>query len=91
MPSRPGRRPPGAYAQGYDRQHQRLTAEAIAREPWCHRNGGCPYADAGTKTNPLTGEHPRSLAQLGGDMQAWKNQPRIPLCRRCNTSKAGGE
>ena len=91
MPTRPSRRPGGAHAQGYDRQHQALTAAAIAREPWCHRSGGCPYDDAGTPANPLTGDHPLTLAQCGGDVQRWKAQPRIPMCRRCNTSKGSGE
>lgn len=80
-----------AHARGYDRQHQVATAQAIAAEPWCHRAGGCPYDDAGTPANPLTGDHPLTLAQCGGDKARWEAQERVPLCRRCNTSKGSGE
>jgi hypothetical protein len=89
MPTRPRspRRRPGAQARGYDREHQQRTADAIAAEPWCHTQPCCPFPDAGTRANPLTGDHPLTLAQCGGDVEAWKAQKRVPLCRRCNSSK----
>jgi hypothetical protein len=77
---RPSRRSlRGAHARGYTREHQRLTAEAIQREPWCH-NPDCPHDDAGTPANPLQGHHPHSLGQGG----AYDQPVRIPMCRRCN-------
>lgn len=79
---------PSAHARGYGRHHQAATAAAIEAEPWCHTLGGCPHPDAGTHRNPLTGGHPRTLEQCGGDRQAWNAQPRIPQCSRCNSGHA---
>lgn len=80
-------RRPGAQAQGYTRDHQQRSAEAIEAEPWCHTPGGCPFGDAGTPANPLTGGHPHPLSAFDGDREAWMAQPRIPQCRRCNSGK----
>jgi hypothetical protein len=79
---------PSANARGYGRAHQRATADAIEAEPWCHTLGGCPWPDSATPANPLTGGHPRMLADLGGDRAAWAAQPRIPQCSRCNSGHA---
>jgi hypothetical protein len=87
MPYRPTSRPSSSTGQGYDTQHRRLTAAAIAAEPWCHTPGGCPYPDANTPANPLVGGHPKTLAQFGGNRQAWAAQPRIPQCHRCNSGR----
>lgn len=62
----------------YNRQHARRAKAAIAAEPWCH-NPDCPHPDAGTASNPLTGDHsdpsdPRSALR--------------PWCRRCNSARA---
>jgi hypothetical protein len=77
-----------APARGYGRDHRARTADAIRHEPWCHTTGGCPWPDSGTDTNPLTGGHPRTLAELGGNRAAWDAQPRIPQCSRCNSGHA---
>jgi hypothetical protein len=61
------------------------VAQAVADEPWCHRVGGCPYPDAGTPANPLTGDHAVAL-RAGGDPR----QAPIVLCRRCNSAKGAG-
>lgn len=73
-------------ARGYGAQHRRLTADAIKSEPWCH-SLDCPYPDAGTQANPLTGGHRYSLAELNGNQAEWDAQPRIPQCKRCNVGK----
>ena len=87
MPWRPRTRPSSSSARGYDAQHERLTAAAIAAEPWCHTLPVCPWPDAGTPSNPLQGDHPLSLAECGGDWDRWRGQRRVPLCRRCNLAK----
>lgn len=76
-----------AHARGYGADHARQTARAIEAEPWCHTPAGCPYPDAGTASNPLTGGHPLPLADFGFDVIAWGQQPRVPQCRRCNSGK----
>jgi hypothetical protein len=78
---------PAHLGAGYDQDHRARTAAAIRAEPWCHTRGGCPYPDAGADANPLTGGHPRTLVELGGDTTAWAAQPRIPQCLRCNSSR----
>lgn len=80
-------RRPSAHARGYDADHRAATAAAIAAEPWCHTPGGCPFPDAGTSANPLTGGHPHPLAHYDGDTAAWAAQPRIPQCHRCNSGR----
>lgn len=77
-----------ASARGYGRAHRQATATAMTAEPWCHTAGGCPYPDTGTPTNPLTGGHPYTLADCGGDMTVWSAQVRVPQCQRCNSGKA---
>jgi hypothetical protein len=79
---------PGSTARGYGRAHQRAAATAIEAEPWCHTLGGCPYPDAGTSANPLTGGHPRMRSDFGGDHAAWAAQSLIPQCARCNSGHA---
>lgn len=83
MPTRPRR----SRAGHYDHHHQQLTAAAITAEPWCHTLGGCPFPHSATPTNPLTGGHPRTLVEMGGDIDAWKAQPRVAQCRACNSSR----
>lgn len=63
----------------YNRQHAKRAKAAIAAEPWCHADGGCPHPDAGTPANPLTGDH----ADPQEPMSALR-----PLCRRCNSARA---
>lgn len=72
-------------AQGYGAQHRAQTEQAINAEPWCHTIGGCPYPDSGTETNRLTGGHPFTVAEMGGDRLAWSRQARIAQCMRCNS------
>jgi hypothetical protein len=86
-PRCPAHARPSASARGYGRDHQRRTAVAIAAQPWCHTVPACPYDDAGTDTNPLTGGHPLPLSAFNGDKDAWGAQARIPQCRRCNVGK----
>lgn len=83
----PAHQRPSSAARGYGSDHRARSAEAIAGEPWCHTPGGCPYADAGTPANPLTGGHPLPLDHFAGDQLAWAAQPRMPQCRRCNSGK----
>jgi len=78
---------PSAHARGYNTRHRQATQQAIDAEPWCHTPNGCPYPDAGSPSNPLTGGHPRPLSAYGGDREAWEAQPRIPQCHRCNSGK----
>lgn len=82
------RQRPSAHQRGYGADHQAATAQAIAAEPWCHTTGGCPWPDAGTPANPLTGGHPHPLATYGGDIERWNAQRRIPQCHRCNSGHA---
>jgi hypothetical protein len=76
-----------AHRSTYGRRHRASTAAAVLAEPWCHTSGGCPFTDAGTARNPLTGGHPLTLAEMGGDRAAWQAQPRVPQCHRCNVSR----
>lgn len=63
----------------YNRQHSKRAKATIAAEPWCHTQPRCPYPDAGSKANPLTGDH------TDPDNPA---SPLVPLCRRCNSARA---
>jgi 5-methylcytosine-specific restriction endonuclease McrA len=69
-----------SYARGYDATYRRERARVIAAEPWCHANP-CPYPDAGTPANPLTGEHQVPLSRGG------YGSPLTVLCRSCNSSR----
>ena len=62
----------------YNRQHSKRAKAAIAAEPWCHSDP-CPYPDAGTPANPLTGDHSEP-----DDPQS----PLVPRCRACNSARA---
>lgn len=52
--------------RGYDADWRRMVAALIAAEPWCHRPGGCQFpSDAGTPSNPLSGQHIRARIDGG--------------------------
>lgn len=65
---------PSACRRGYDRRWQRISAEAIGRQPWCSECGA---------TEDLTGDHIIPVS-LGGLNTAANCQV---LCRRHNSAK----
>lgn len=67
--------------RGYDAAYRRERDRVIAAEPWCHTQPGCPYPDAGSRANPLTGGHTVPLSRNG------YGSPLVPLCRSCNSAQ----
>jgi 5-methylcytosine-specific restriction protein A len=70
------------HQRGYDNDWDRLVAALKATEPWCH-NRRCPYRDAGTQANPLTGQH--IVAKIRGGTDEPRNV--TVWCRRCNSAE----
>jgi 5-methylcytosine-specific restriction protein A len=69
-----------AAERGYDSRWARRVKEMKLAEPWCHRPG-CPHRDAGSRVNPLTGQHVVAVVNGGSD------GPITIWCRRCNSAE----
>ena len=82
MPWRPKRERRSGWVR-YDAEWRAMVARMVAAEPWCHTPGGCPFLDAGSGVNPLTGDHIVSKAMGGASTEA---NTRV-VCRRCNSAK----
>lgn len=76
LPRRPHTR--STAERGYGSAWQRLSAQVIARQPWCSHCG-----TSGDESNPLTADHILPLAR--GGLSTLDNLQ--TLCRDCNSRK----
>ena len=86
-PSRGSRCPAheAVIRRAYHGSYPSRRAAAIRAEPWCHRPGGCPHPDAGTRANPLTADHTTPVVRGGASSSL------LVVCLRCNHSRQDRE